>query len=108
MPKILARDPAWLARPSPGFHLFQPDSSNSKAQRSPDVRYEGPLRKMAHRGTEVFVAVGHELRWSDMNLLKDAGDDVQRKYGAVYAAEAPEERAYRVRNRLCWRWIALR
>lgn len=98
MPKILERDPAWLSRPTPGSRLFQPEGE-SKAQRSPDIRYEGPLRKVAHRGTELFVAVGNELRWSELGLLKDAGEDHERKHSRLFDAKAEQEdgqRAYRV------------
>ena len=73
MPKVLARDPAWLSRPSPGFQLFRPEE-RSQTYQVPDADYEGPTRKIAHRGTEVFVAVGNELRWADVALLKDAGE----------------------------------
>ena len=99
MPKILARGPAWLSTSTPGYQLFQPDN-NSKATRSPDVRYEGPLRKVAHRGTEIFVATGNELRWSDLALLKDAGEDYERRQGRSLNVDAEQEegsaRAYRV------------
>ena len=101
MPKILARDPVWLSTPTPGFNLFQPDN-DSKAKKLPDTRYEGPLRKVAHRGTEVIVAVGNELRWSELGLLKDAGEDYERRHGNRYDGrrhqEEQGERAYRVRE----------
>ncbi|KAK5123702.1 hypothetical protein LTR85_002338 [Meristemomyces frigidus] len=95
MPKILARDPSWLARPSPGFQLFRADGRQNS--QSPDVRYEGPLRKIAHRGTEIFVAVGNELRWSELGMLKDAGERFDRSHGR-YEEEVEEEdveKAYR-------------
>lgn len=31
----------------------------------------GPLRTIACRGTQIFVAMGKEIRWSDLVLLKD-------------------------------------
>lgn len=102
MPKVLARDPRWLSHSTPGYKLFQPDS-DSKTQRSPEARYDGPLRKIAHRGTEVFVAVGNELRWSDLGLLKDAGEEQEPRLGRGYRAEnlhQEGERGYRVR-----RWL---
>lgn len=73
MPKVLSRTPAWLSRPKPGFELFQPKQTDTKTQQ----KYEGPRRTIAHRGSEVFVAVGKELRWADLSLLKDAEDGVQ-------------------------------
>jgi hypothetical protein len=97
MPKILTRDPAWLATGTPGFDLFQGNSS-TKSKRVVETQYEGPQRKIAHRGTEVFVAVGNELRWSEVGLLKDAADDNARKSGrGVQQEERGEnETGYRV------------
>jgi hypothetical protein len=109
MPKILVRDPAWLARPTPGYQLFQQDST-SKSQQSHDARYEGPLRKIAHRGSEVFVAVGNELRWSELGLMKDVGEDFEREHGRHYnvgGQQEPGEKVYRVRTtqiRECNAW----
>jgi nucleoporin NUP82 len=99
MPKVVARDPAWLARPSPGFQLFNQDESS--ALKTPEVTSAGPLRKVAHRGTEVFVAVGNELRWSELGLLKNAGDDFERKNGRYglqvdQGEEVKAERKHRV------------
>ena len=105
MPKILARDPAWLSRSTPGFNLFQPDSQTQR-QILQDVRYEGPLRTIAHRGMEIFVAIGKELRWSDVGSLKDAGDEQERKYGRSRWRDGQQderegERTYRVRCCSC-------
>ena len=102
MRKILERDPAWLARPAPGYQLFQQDPT-SKSQQAHDASYEGPLRKIAHRGSELFVAVGNELRWSEIGLMKDAGEIFEKEYGRqhLYNAGAQQEvgdRAYRVRT----------
>ena len=95
MPKVLARDPPWLARPSPGFQLFRPDTKSTA--RTADSHYDGPSRKIAHRGTEVFVAVGNELRWSELGKLKDAGEEYTRRHGQYEAEDGEEvERAYRV------------
>lgn len=69
MPKVLSYTPDWLLRPAAGFKLFQSTQPDSKQQN------EGSRRTVAHRGTEVFVAVGKELRWSDLNLLRDAERD---------------------------------
>ena len=102
MPKILTRDPAWLATGTPGFELFQ-GSSSSKSKRLPETQYAGAQRKIAHRGTEVFVAVGNELRWSEVGLLKDAAKDIRKSSGRGYRDDDDEvERGYRVsRRRRC-------
>ncbi|KAB8527780.1 hypothetical protein FH972_025432 [Carpinus fangiana] len=63
MPKPLSFTPPWLSRPSDGFDFFQLSQSKSSAG-----FHDTPI---AHRGTEVFAAVGNELRWTDFVLLKE-------------------------------------
>ena len=72
MPRVLGYTPSWLSRPSPGFDLFahkqfekpiiQDSTSGEKAAAS---------RTIACRGAEIFVAVDKEIRWSDLQLLKE-------------------------------------
>lgn len=69
MPRVVSYTPDWLARPRPGFDLFQSNGLEA------DEKYEGPRKTIAHRGSEVFVAAGRELRWSDLAFLKDAEQD---------------------------------
>ncbi|KAK1079409.1 hypothetical protein LTR33_006410 [Friedmanniomyces endolithicus] len=69
MPKVVAQQPPWIARGSAGHQLFQHDE-RAKIPTTKDVQYDGPTRKIAHRGTEIFVAVGNELRWADVNALE--------------------------------------
>ncbi|GAB7359779.1 hypothetical protein MBLNU230_g6950t1 [Neophaeotheca triangularis] len=88
MVRPLAHTPGWLSRPSPGFDLFQPNSTTSKTEAQ---HIEGRRRCIAHRGNEVFVAVGNELRWSNVGLLRDAGADA-----ADNGQSHGHERAYRV------------
>jgi len=87
MPKVLERDPSWLARPAPGFQLFHHAQSPTTGSSTRASGSDGPSRKIAHRGAEVFFAVGTELRWGDLNLLRDAGEEFERKYGR-YGAQA--------------------
>ncbi|KAJ4383268.1 hypothetical protein N0V86_001313 [Didymella sp. IMI 355093] len=70
MPKVLSYTPEWLSRPSPGYHLFAPKQSNGSgaAAKNKDL---GPRRTIATRGSEIFVAVGHEIRWADLVNLKE-------------------------------------
>lgn len=87
MPKVLSYTPPWLSRPEPGFHLFNPSqgtlSSTHKERRGSEYRsnahatqpYQGPTKVIAHRGTEVFVAVDNRLRWADLCILKDDYDE---------------------------------
>lgn len=94
MPKILARDPAWLDRSTPASRLFKADSE-AKGKTVRTLEHEGASRRVAHRGSEIFVAVGNELRWSELGLLKDAGEDLERTQRD--AQEDGGERLYRVR-----------
>ena len=72
MPQILSQQPRWLSRGTPGHALFQASASSGRQQQPPlsDI----PFRRLAHRGTEVFVAVDNELRWSDVTVLQDSHD----------------------------------
>ncbi|KAI7246231.1 hypothetical protein KC335_g19537, partial [Hortaea werneckii] len=96
--KTLARALPYFSRPTPGFQLF-----HSEQRQSPDTthpRYNGPVKRLAHRGTEVFVAVGTELRWADLEQLKSAGEVRDRSHGMDEPAEdqeaEEEDRRYRV------------
>lgn len=70
MPKILSYTPEWLSRPSPGYHLFAPKQTdgNGVVARRPEP---GQRRTIATRGSEIFVAVGNEIRWADLVNLKE-------------------------------------
>src|SRR5438046_1722104 len=81
MPKVISYTPAWLSRPAPGFNVFSsastkshPNGTSSPSQHKNNDKYEefqpGPRRTIVCRGLEVFVAVGNEIRWSDMGSLK--------------------------------------
>ena len=91
MPKIISYTPSWLSRPSPGFQLFsapqsRPNSKGSKGQGSKAQehgnvnreKYVGPRRGIATRGTEVFVVVDNEIRWSDLCMLRDGWEEQQK------------------------------
>ncbi|KAK5112764.1 hypothetical protein LTR62_003862 [Meristemomyces frigidus] len=81
MVKILSRTPSWLSRPSPGQQVFQHDDHSNAQQTSELELSEGASRKLAHRGTELFVAVGNELRWSDLVLLQYEDENGQTQDG---------------------------
>lgn len=74
MPKIKAYTPAWLSSPSPGHRLFTPnpeDAQNIPSYGQIAASATGPRRTIAIRGTEVFIAVGKEIRWADLAYLKE-------------------------------------
>jgi nucleoporin NUP82 len=73
MPKILSRQPRWLDHDSPAFDFFQP-VDKSKSLENRDEPRHAPSRKVAQRGSEIFAVVGNELRWSDLGVLKEAGE----------------------------------
>lgn len=85
MPKVISYTPSWLCEPAPGHRIFVTAEENNprgqattfKALTESRKRNErpGPRRTIAHRGTEVFVAVGREIRWADLVFLKEAWED---------------------------------
>ncbi|KEQ67506.1 uncharacterized protein M437DRAFT_37475 [Aureobasidium melanogenum CBS 110374] len=79
MARVIGHTPSWLSAPSPGFNLFQrnADTKAPSALRNSSTKTDsaGPTRTIAHRGTEIFVLVGNDIRWSDLVSLKDAEQD---------------------------------
>lgn len=77
MPKVKSYSAAWLAGNSHGHRLFEPSSESLRtksllpAGSSRKKNINGPRRTIARRGTEVFVAVGKEIRWGDLAYLKE-------------------------------------
>lgn len=73
MPKIKGWTPAWLDKPAPGSKLFAPskDDQKSSAFSSKARSKPGPTRTIARSGSQVFVAVGKEVRWADLIDLKE-------------------------------------
>jgi nucleoporin NUP82 len=86
MPKVISYTPAWLSKPNPGHEIFtskimstQPASSNGSSASIKRSAKPGPRRTIARRGTEVFIAVGREIRWADLVYLKEAWEDKQSR-----------------------------
>lgn len=83
MPKVISYTPAWLDRPCPGFQLFNTGAQAEDAKKrviasgSTTYEYVGPNRTIARRDTEVFVAVGRQIRWADLPSLKDQWQNLQ-------------------------------
>lgn len=89
MPKILSYTPAWLSNPSPGHGIFTASAKQTTdALASPHkfsngtskkINKPGPKRTIAHRGSEIFVAVGKEIRWADLVIVKEGHENQQDK-----------------------------
>ncbi|KAG5987652.1 hypothetical protein E4U43_004983 [Claviceps pusilla] len=76
MPKIKSHSASWLSSSNaPGHQLFAPSTEAARSRAlgpvSKNQLLAGPRRTIARRGTEVFVAVGKEIRWADLAYLKD-------------------------------------
>ncbi|ORY69865.1 nuclear pore complex protein An-Nup82 [Pseudomassariella vexata] len=72
MPKIKSYTPAWLSQPSPGHRLFAPSSEQPRSSlASASVPRLAPRRTIARSGSQIFVAVGKEVRWADLIELKE-------------------------------------
>ena len=84
--------PAWLQKPSPGHGVFTPipakptssflSQSNGTDSASKRAAKPGPRRTIARRGTEVFIAVGKEIRWADLVYLKQGWEYKEAKKAA--------------------------
>ncbi|KAL8635430.1 MAG: hypothetical protein Q9228_007078 [Teloschistes exilis] len=105
MPRILSYTPSWLSRPSPGFDLFvsTKDSSstpkNSRKQANgtnKSEEYVGPRRTIARRGTEVFVVVDNQIRWSDLSVFKDDWASLQKNESKQTQENPEAEQSYRI------------
>jgi nucleoporin NUP82 len=79
MPKIKSFAPSWLNEPSPGHKLFEPSTDDVRIPATPYGKKPkpGPRRTITHRGTEIFVAVGKQIRWGDLTYLKDSWETKQ-------------------------------
>ena len=86
MPKILSYTPAWLSNPSLGHEIFTASATDAQATpvkfsngTAKKIDKPGPKRTIAHRGSEVFVAVGKEIRWADLVIVKERHENQLNK-----------------------------
>lgn len=84
MPQVLGYTPTWLSKPNPGHEIFtarqtgvQTASGSSYNSNEKKTNKGGPKRTIARRGTEVFIAVGKEIRWADLVYLKETWENKQ-------------------------------
>ncbi|KAL2017313.1 hypothetical protein VTK56DRAFT_2336 [Thermocarpiscus australiensis] len=85
MPQIKSFAPSWLNEPAPGHKLFEPSDDDVKTPASlpyGKTPKPWPRRTIARRGTEVFVAVGKQIRWGDLAHLKETWEAKQARSGA--------------------------
>ncbi|KAF2272398.1 uncharacterized protein EI97DRAFT_437021 [Westerdykella ornata] len=69
MSRVISYTPEWLMRPNPGWEMFTSKTPSSKSPISQDDT--GRRKTIATRDTEIFVAVGTEIRWADLLALKE-------------------------------------
>lgn len=107
MPRVISYTPSWLKRPAPGSKVFSdaiPTTKNNSASPVDETPYYGAHRKIAKRGLEVFVAVGNQIRWTELGQLKyaweeDSEQKIKIKSEGVSSAspfEAETKTTYRV------------
>ncbi|TGO16981.1 hypothetical protein BTUL_0022g00830 [Botrytis tulipae] len=84
MPQVLSYTPTWLSKPNPGHEIFttkptgiQTASGASYNPNEKKTNKVGPKRTIARRGTEIFIAVGKEIRWADLVYLKETWENKQ-------------------------------
>ena len=96
MPQIISYTPPWLSRPNPGWEIFTPSATDAsypsltQKSHSKTSAKPGPRRTIAQRGTEVFIAVGKEIRWADLVYLKEAWEDSQERQKSSYKGKRGE------------------
>jgi nucleoporin NUP82 len=82
MPQVISYTPAWLEKGNFGYDIFTGAARNPAGTHSAPLNgfstskkkneRPGPRRTIARRGTEMFTAVGKEIRWADLAYLKEA------------------------------------
>ncbi|KJZ77031.1 hypothetical protein HIM_03352 [Hirsutella minnesotensis 3608] len=101
MPKVKHYSASWLAGGAPGHQLFEPSAEAIRSRAlSPSYASKkkaavGPRRTIARRGTEVFVAVGKEIRWADLVYLKDEWTAKQSRNRSSSGARIKREDSFR-------------
>jgi nucleoporin NUP82 len=113
MPRVVSYTPEWLSKPNPGHALFanqiqtiaRNEHSTIFDPSSRRAAKPGPRRTIARRGSQIFVAVGKEIRWADLVYLKEAWKHSKkpRKYNGKENEEdnqfnEPHAQGYRVRS----------
>ncbi|RPA90664.1 hypothetical protein L873DRAFT_1848718 [Choiromyces venosus 120613-1] len=88
----------WLSRASTGYDLFtktpeNPTSYPSLFTNEDEDATVAPMRVMAHRGTEIFVARGNEVRCADLQ-------DLKARYTPKPGAQEDGHREYKVCARM--------
>ncbi|KAL8660429.1 MAG: hypothetical protein Q9202_006556 [Teloschistes flavicans] len=105
MPRVLSYTPSWLSRPSPGFDLFVSTKDSSSTPRTSRTHtngtnknneYLGPWRTIARRGTEVFVVVDNQIRWSDLSMFKDDWESLRKQESKQAQENSQIGQSYRI------------
>jgi nucleoporin NUP82 len=92
--------PSWLNEPAPGHKLFvsSPEDARPPSQLYSSKPKPGPRRAIAHRGTEIFVAVGKQIRWGSLVNLKESWESKQSKsvFGSARHRKAESDGSFEV------------
>ena len=74
MERPIAFTPPWLVMPSPGRRMFLPrtPATGKPSQTRHAPQGEKPKRTIVVHDSEIFVAVGNEIRWTDVQTLRQA------------------------------------
>lgn len=92
MTKIKSFAPGFLHRPAPGHKLFELPLDESKLPAALAYSKRGkpsPKRTIALRGSEVFVAVGKQIRWGNLAHLQESWESKQSR-GSRHLKQGPE------------------
>ncbi|CCU81572.1 hypothetical protein BGHDH14_bgh00310 [Blumeria hordei DH14] len=108
MPKVISFTPEWLSRPNPVHDIFTGPELKLPPSK-PTVTYDGagasikritkpgPRRNLARRGTEIFVAVEKEIRWTDLARQKEAWENLQ---DMKYSGKEDERSTYSSQSKI--------
>ncbi|KAF8423559.1 hypothetical protein EV426DRAFT_602039 [Tirmania nivea] len=91
---------SWLTKGTPGYNLFADPPKQPPVPKyilsATQSEETTPQRRIASRGTEVFVAVGCEIRCVDLRFLKAQYEEVLEGAGKATQSSTKPERGYQV------------
>lgn len=92
----------WLAKGTPGYSFFADPPKQPPVPKyilsATQSEETTPQRRIANRGTEVFVAAGCEIRCVDLRFLKAQYEEELEGTGKTTQSSSKPERRYQVLN----------